>query len=38
MNDFEKFKEQLLNKEKFYSSLTGKKNMIMFLRFGANLK
>ena len=25
MNDFEKIKEQLPNKEKFYSSLTGKK-------------
>ena len=26
MNSFEKFKEQLPSKEKFYSSLTGKKN------------
>ena len=26
MSDFEKFKEQLPSKEKFYSSLTGKKN------------
>ena len=26
MRDFEKFKEQLSSKEKFYSSLTGKKN------------
>ena len=26
MTDFEKFKEQLPSKEKFYSSLTGKKN------------
>ena len=25
MSDFEKFKEQLPNKEKFYSSLTGKR-------------
>ena len=25
MNDFKKFKEQLSRKEKFYSSLTGKK-------------
>ena len=25
MNDFEKFKKELLSKEKFYSSLTGKK-------------
>ena len=25
MNDFEKFKEQLPSKEKFHSSLTGKK-------------
>ena len=25
MRDFEKFKEELLSKEKFYSSLTGKK-------------
>ena len=42
MTDFEKFKEKLPSKEKFYSSLTGKKlmtkNMIMFLRFGTNLK
>ena len=42
MSDFEKFKEQLPNKEKFYSSLTGKKlvtkNMNLFLRFGTNLK
>ena len=35
MSDFEKFKEQLSSKEKFYSSLTGKK---MFLMFGINLK
>ena len=26
MRDFEKFKEQLPSKEKFYSSLTGKKS------------
>ena len=26
MNNFEKFEEQLLSKEKFYSLLTGKKN------------
>ena len=26
MGDFEKFKEKLPSKEKFYSSLTGKKN------------
>ena len=25
MNDFEKFKEELLSKEKFYSSLTDRK-------------
>ena len=42
MSDFEKFKEQLANKENFYSSLRGKKlvtkNMIMFIRFETNLK
>ena len=43
MTDFKKFEEPLPSKEKFYSSLTGKKNlvtknMIMFLRFGTNLK
>ena len=42
MTDFKKFKEKLPSKEKFYSSLTGKKlltkNLIMFLRFGTNLK
>ena len=42
MSDFEKFKEPLPSKEKFYSSLTGKKivtkNMNMLLRFGTNLK
>ena len=42
MTDFEKFKEKLPSKEKFKSSLTGKKimtkNMVMFLRFGTYLK
>ena len=43
MNDFEKFKEQWPSKEKFNSSLTGKKkidakNMIKVLMFGINLK
>ena len=42
MRDLEKFKEQLPSKEKFHSSLTGKKlvlkNVNMFIRFGANLK
>ena len=42
LSDFENCKEQLLYKEKFYSSLTGKKlvtkNIIMILRFGTNLK
>ena len=42
MSNFEKFKEQLPGKEKFYSSLTGKKlvtkNMDMFFKFGTNLK
>ena len=42
MSDFEKFKEQLPNKEKFYSSLIGKKlvteEINMFLMFGTNLK
>ena len=41
MGDFEKFKEELQSKEKFYSSLTGKKlvikNMNMFLMFEINL-
>ena len=40
MSDFEKFKEQLPIKEKFYSSLAGKKisekDMTMFLMFGIN--
>ena len=40
MSDFEKFKEQLPSKEKFCSSLAGKKisekDMIMFLMFGIN--
>ena len=34
MSDFEKFKEELPSKEKFYSSLAGKK----FLMFATNLK
>ena len=42
MYDFEKFKEELSSKEKFYSLLTGKKlvtkNTNMFLMFGTNLK
>ena len=39
MSNFGKFKEQLSSKEKFYSSLTGNKNLEnMFLRFGTNLK
>ena len=40
MNDFEKRKEQLTRKEKFYSALLRQKllNMNMFLRFGTNLK
>ena len=42
MNNFEKFKEELRSKEKFYSLLMGKKLMIksmnVFLRFGINLK
>ena len=43
ISDFEKIKEQLPSKEKFYSLLSGKKksvtkNMAMFLRFGTNLK
>ena len=42
MSDFEKFKEQLPSKEKCCTSLTGKKivtkNMIMFLRYGTNVK
>ena len=42
MNDFEKFKEKLPSKEKFYSLLTDRKlltkNMNMFLMFGINLK
>ena len=42
MIDFEKLREKLPGKEKSYNSLTGKKlvakNMIMFLRFGTNLK
>ena len=42
MSDFEKLKGELPSKEKFYSSLTGKKlvkkNIKMFLRFRTNLK
>ena len=42
MSNFEKFKEELPSKEKFYSSLTDRKisakNMNMFLMFGINLK
>ena len=47
MSDFQKFKEALTNKEKFYSSLTNRsdkvyelvtKNMNLFLMFGMNLK
>ena len=41
MNDFEKFKEKLPCKEKFYGSLTDKKlvtkNMNMLLMFGKSL-
>ena len=42
MSDFGKFKEKLLSKEKFYSSLLDRKisdkNMNMFLMFEENLK
>ena len=42
MSNFEKFKENLLNKEQFYSLLTGKKliakNMNVVLRLGTNLE
>ena len=42
MSNFEKFKEQLPSKEKFYISLKGKKivtkNINLFLMFGTNLK
>ena len=41
MGNFEKFKEELPSKEKFYSSLTKKlvtKNMTTSLMFGRNLK
>ena len=42
ISDFEKFKEELPSKEKFYSSLTDRKimtkNMNMFLKLGINLK
>ena len=37
-SDFEKFKEELPGKEKFYSSLTDRKIRFMFLMFGINLK
>ena len=41
MNDYKKFKEKLRYKEKFYSSITGKKlmteNMNIFLRFGKKI-
>ena len=42
MSGFEKFKEELQSKEKFYSSFTGEKlvlkSMSMFLSFGIDLK
>ena len=42
MSDFAKFQQEFPRKEKFYSLLTRKKtetkNMIMFFRFGTNLK
>ena len=42
MSDFEKFKEELPGKEKFYNSLTDKKSsdkdLNMFLMFGENFK
>ena len=42
MSDFEKFKELLLSKEKFYSLVTGKKlvtkSISMVLKFEKNLK
>ena len=42
MEDFEKFKEQLPNKDECHSSLTGDKvvtkMMNVFLKFGINLK
>ena len=42
MGDFEKFQEELRSKEKFYSSLTGKKfvikSMNMFLKYGIDFK
>ena len=42
MSDFEKFKEQLPRKGKFYSSLTDKKlvtkNMNVLFKFGTNSK
>ena len=42
MSDFEKFKEKLPSKEKFYSSLTNKKNVIknmnMLLKFAIHFQ
>ena len=42
MSDFEKFKEELPSKKKFYSSLAGRKNSDeeydMFLSFETKLK
>ena len=41
MSDFEKFKEELLSKERFYSSLTSEKlvtNLNTFLTFRTKLK
>ena len=42
INDFEKFKEELPSKERFYSSLTNRKindeEYELFLMFGINLK
>ena len=43
MSEFEKFKEKLSSKEKFFSSFKSKKksvtkNINMFLKFGTNLK
>ena len=42
MSDFEKFTEELLSKEKFYSLMTGKKLLIncmnRFIKFGIHFK
>ena len=43
MSEFEKFKEKLSSKEKFFSSFKSKKKSVtkntnMFLKFGTNLK